>query len=145
MSESLAKIEYGRIFLKSFRSEVERTRDEGLGESAPILRRELESSIRERWFDTGASLASVQDETIIEGDTKTYRVGPTMFYDIFGEYGTGRRGAATGRPAPTGYRYGPKPGMAARRFGRIAVGVARPQVEDVWRLKVRQLAASLTR
>lgn len=145
MSDQLARVEFGKIFLKSLRREVEQARDEALNESAPILRRELESSIRERWYRTGASLASVNDEMITDGDVKTYRVGPTMFYDPFGEYGTGRRGAATGQTAPRGWRYGDKPGMEARRFSRIAVGVARPQVEDVFRLKVRELAASLTR
>lgn len=145
MSTPLAHVQFGRIFLKSFQREVEQTRDEALKESAPIIRRELESSIRQRWYRTGASLASVEDEVIEQGDTKTYRVGPRMFYDIFGEYGTGRRGAVTGQPAPTGYRYGPSAGMAARRFARIAVGVARPQVEDVWRLKVRELAGRLTK
>lgn len=145
MSTPLARIEYGRIFLKSFQHEMERTRDEALKESAPIIRRELESSIRQRWYRTGASLGSVDDEIVEQGDTKTYRVGPRMFYDIFGEYGTGRRGAATGTPAPVGYRYGPSAGMDARRFARIAVGVAQPRVEDVWRLKVRELGQRLTK
>lgn len=145
MSESLARIELGKIFLKSFRREVEQMRDEALAESSPILRREVESSMRQRWYRTGASVESLQDEVISEGNKKTYRLSPTTFYSIFGEYGTGRRGAATGEPAPIGYRYGPREGMEARRFSRIAVGVARPQIEDVWRLKVRELAANLTR
>jgi hypothetical protein len=144
VSESLAHVEYGKIFLKSFRNELIRTRDEALAESAPILRREVESSIRTRWFDTGATLESLEDEVIDEGERKTYRLSPTTFYAIFGEYGTGRRGERTGEPAPIGYRYGPSEGMDARRFSRIAVGVARSQVEDVWRLKVKELAASLT-
>lgn len=145
MVDQLARVEFGKIFLKSFRREVELTRDEALSESAPILRREVEASMRARWYRTGASVESLEDEVIDEGDRKTYRLSPTTRYSIFGEYGTGRRGAATGEPAPVGYRYGPSAGMEARRFARIAVGAARPQIEDVWRLKVRELATSLTR
>ncbi len=145
MSEQLARIEFSKIFLKSYRDELYRMRDEALAESAPTLRREVEASMRQRWYDTGASVESLQDEVVDEGDKKTYRLSPTTFYSIFGEYGTGQRGKETGEPAPIGYNYGPSSGMAARRFSRIAVGIARPQVEDVWRLKVRELAASLTR
>lgn len=144
MSEPLAQIEYGKIFLKSFRHEVEQARDEGLTEGAQILRREEEASIRARWYDTGATLESLEEEVIEEGDTKTYRLSPTTFYAIFGEYGTGQRGAATGEPAPIGYRYGPSAGMEARRYSRIAVGIARPQVEDLFRVKVQELAVRLT-
>lgn len=144
MSANLAKIEFSKIFLRSFRDELYRMRDEALSESAPILRREVEASMRQRWYDTGASVESLQDEIVDEGNKKTYRLSPMTFYSIFGEYGTGQRGKETGEPAPVSYRYGPSKGMEARRFSRIAVGIARPQVEDVWRLKVRELAASLS-
>lgn len=144
MSE-LVEVQFSKIFLKPFRREVEQMRDEALVEGARILRRETESSIRERWYDTGATLGSLEEDVVDEGDRKSYRLSPTTHYAIFGEYGTGRRGAATGQPAPIGWRYGSRPGMAARRYSRIAVGVARPQVEDVFRLKIRELAASLTK
>lgn len=143
MSEqSVATVEYGQIFLKSFRDELTRTRDEALTASALIMRREEEASIRARWYDTGATLESLEEEIIDEGDKKTYRVSPTTFYAIFGEYGTGQRGAATGEPVPVGYRYGPSAGMEARRFSRIAVSIARPQVEDIWQQKVKEFASS---
>lgn len=145
MSESLVNIEFGKIFLKSFRREVEQVRDEALTDSSKILRREVESSIRERWYRLGRTLESLEEDVIDEGDRKTYQLVPTAAHAIFGEYGTGQRGAVTGQPAPSGWTYGNKPGMAARRYSRIAVGIARPQVEDVFRLKVRELAASLTR
>ncbi len=145
MSEQLATVEYGKIFLKSLRTLLEATRDEALSESATIIRREEEASMRQRWYRTGASVESLQDEVISEGDKKAYRLSPTTFYSIFGEYGTGQRGRETGEPAPVGYTYGPSRGMAARRFSRIAIANARPQIEDVWRLKVRELAAGLTR
>lgn len=149
MSTPLAQIEYGKIFLKSFRREMEQMRDEALRESAPILRREEEAAIRAYWFDSGATLESLEEEFIEQGDTKIYRLQPTAAsergfpYPTAGEYGTGQRGRETGQPAPAGWKYGDKPGMEARRFSRIAVGAARPQIEDVWRLKVRELAASL--
>lgn len=141
----LVQVEFGKIFLKSFRREVEQMRDEALTEGAKILRREEESSIRQRWYRTGATLASLDERLVDEGDRKTYQLFPATFYSPFGEWGTGRRGAATGETAPRGWRYGDKPGMEARRYSRIAVGVARPQVEDAFRLKVRELAASLTK
>lgn len=144
MSTPLARIEYGKIFLKSFRREVEQLRDDALNQSAQILRREEEASIRARWYDTGATLASLEEEVIEQGDTKTYRLSPTTRYSPFGEYGTGQRGARTGQPAPAGWTYGNQPGMEARRYSRIAVGIARPQIEDVWRLKVREFAAGLS-
>lgn len=144
MADQLARIEFGKIFLKSLRREVEQARDEALTDSSKILRREVESSIRERWYKLGRTLESLEDDVISDGDRKTYQLIPTAAHAIFGEYGTGRRGAASGETAPRGWKYGDKPGMAARRFSRIAVGVARPQVEDVFRLKVREMAASLT-
>lgn len=144
MSEQLATIEYGKIFLKSFRREIEQMRDEALNESAQILRREEEASIRARWYLLGRTLESLEEEIIDEGDKKTYRLSPSAPHGIFGEYGTGQRGKETGQPAPTGWTYGSQPGMEARRYSRIAVGVARPQIEDVWRLKVREFAAGLS-
>lgn len=147
MSQNLATIKYGAIFLKSFRREVEQARDEAFADSAKIVRREEEASIRQRWYRTGATLESLEEEVIVVGDKKTYRLVPSTFYAIFGEYGTGARGSRTGKPAPRGWKYGTheKGSMAARRYSRIAVGIARPQVNDVFRQRVRELAANLTR
>ena len=114
---------------KGFRSLVERLRDEILEVSAPTLRREEEASIKQRFYRTGAGLRSLQDEVITDGDRKIYRLFPTLFYMAFGEYGTGRRGAVTGRPAPRGWRYGKRAGMDARRYSRLAVAKARPEIE----------------
>jgi hypothetical protein len=141
---NLATVQFGRIFRTNLRREMEHTRDEALVEGGKIVRREVETSIRERWYDTEATLGSLEEQVVTEGESKTYRLTPTTFYAIFGEYGTGQRGSVTGKPAPRGWKYGDKPGMSARRFSRIAVGVARPQVEDVFQLKVRELAARLT-
>jgi hypothetical protein len=126
------------------RQRVEGLRDEILASGRTILRREYALSVHQRFFHTGAGLQSTTEETVESGNRKTYRLRPTAFYMIFGEYGTGRRGAATGRPAPRGYRYGDRPGMTARRFGRIAVAVAAPQVRDMAVLKARRFAQHVT-
>lgn len=132
MSE-LVRLQLSPIF-SNFKRRIEELQDDILVEGGQILRRETESSIRLRWFDSGKTLSSLQGEIVIEGETKTYRLFPTATsksgapYPLFGEYGTGRRGAATGRPAPRGYRYGDRVGMVARRYSRIAVAIARPQV-----------------
>src|SRR5689334_17183664 len=142
MSE-LVTLQLSPVF-SNLRQRVERLRDGILHDGGEILEREERLSIRQRWFRSGATEASLQREIVSEGDRKTFRLFPTAVskdgapYPLFGEYGTGRRGAASGRPAPSGYRYGGKPGMTARRFSRLAMATARPQIEDVARLKLRQ-------
>jgi hypothetical protein len=121
---------------------VERLRDEIVTEGGAILKREYLSSIRARWFRSGATAASLVEEVVTDGNRKTFRIGPTATnngapYPLFGEYGTGRRGAVTGGPAPAGYRYGDKAGMIARRFSRIAVTQAKPQVDAMAVVKLR--------
>lgn len=144
MAEQLVTLKLSPVF-NDFRSRVEGLRDAILADGRTILRREWALSVRARFFDTGAGLQSAgQGEIVEEGDKKTYRLIPQAFYMIFGEYGTGRRGSATGRPAPAGYRYGDKPGMAARRFSRIAVAVAAPQVRDMAIQKARRFAQNAT-
>jgi hypothetical protein len=144
MAEQLVTLQLSPIF-NDFRSRVEGLRDSILADGRTILRREWALSVRARFFDTGAGLQSAgQGEVIEEGHKKTYRLIPQAFYMTFGEYGTGRRGSATGRPAPAGYRYGDKPGMAARRFSRIAVSIAAPQVRDMAIQKTRQFARHVT-
>lgn len=129
----LATVQLGPIF-RNFKSRIETLRDDILTEGGKILRREEESSIRLRWYDEGRTLRSLDENIVIDGDKKTYQLFPTAVsktgapYPLFGEYGTGRRGRATGRPAPRGYEYGDSAGMKARRYSRIAVAIARPQV-----------------
>lgn len=129
----LAHVQLGSIF-RNFKSRIETLRDDILTEGGKILRREEESSIRIRWYDEGKTERSLQEEVVREGDKVIYRLFPTATspqgfpYPTAGEYGTGRRGAATGRPAPRGWKYGDKVGMRARRYSRIAVAIARPQV-----------------
>lgn len=134
MAEVLATVQLSPIF-RNFRSRVEDLRDEITVQGGKILRREEEASIRIRWHDKGKTLTSLQEEVITQGDRQVYRLFPTATsergfpYPTAGEYGWGRRGAATGRPAPRGWRYGDSAGGRARRYSRIAVGIAAPQVE----------------
>lgn len=129
----LVTLQLSPIF-HGFRGRAERLRDDILKEGAEILRREEESSIRLRWYDIGKTLNSLQEEIVEEGESKVYRLFPTATsergapYPLFGEYGTGRRGRQTGRPAPRGYVYGERAGMRARRYSRVAVGIAKPQI-----------------
>lgn len=141
MSE-LVQLQLSSIF-RDFGQRVERLRDVILKGAQPIVRRNWAVSVRARWFRTGATLQSAKDEFFESGEVKGYRLFPTTFYAIFGEYGTGRRGALTGRPAPAGWRYGQQKGMAARRFARHALAQARPQIELSAIRKVRQFAANM--
>lgn len=133
MSTPLVRLQLSPIF-RNFRSRIEDLRDEVTVQGGKILRREVEGSIRLRWYDTGKTLNSLQEDVITKGGSQRYILTPTATsekgapYPSFGEYGTGRRGAITGRPSPRGYRYGDKQGMKARRFSRIAVGIAQPQI-----------------
>lgn len=145
----LVQLRLGKIF-GNLRQSVEGFRDVVLVEGATILKREEMASIRARWFRTGATLASLKEETVTDGSRKTYRLYPTAVsakgapYPLFGEYGTGRRGSTTGRPAPRGYRYGEQAGMAARRYSRIAVERARPQIAMMSAEQARRFARNMT-
>lgn len=135
MAEVLARVHLSPIF-RSFKSRLEDLQDQMVVEGGKILRREVESSIRLRWYDEGKTLRSLQEEVVRDAGRHrlVYQLFPTATsekgapYPLFGEYGTGRRGAASGRPAPRGYRYGDHQGMKARRYSRIAVAITRPQV-----------------
>ena len=142
MSE-LVELQLSPIF-KDFKSRMTTLRDDITLDARPILRREYATSVHQRFFRTGAGLQSTAEELTVENERAIYRLIPQAFYMIFGEYGTGRRGAETGGPAPRGYRYGPKPGMAARRFGRIALATAKPEIDKAALNRVRRFAANAT-
>ena len=147
MAEVLARVQLSPIFTK-FKSRIEDLRDSITVEGGKILRREVESSIRLRWFDTGKTLSSLEEDVVTQGERQTYILTPTAVsergapYPLFGEYGTGRRGAASGRPAPRGYRYGGRQGIKARRYARFAVSIARPQVEATAKAMIANFTVS---
>lgn len=146
---NLVTLQLSPIF-RDFRSRVTGLRDRILTDASKILRREEETSIRQRWHRTGATLVSLKEEVVEDGNRKTYRLFPTAVsskgapYPLFGEYGTGRLGAQTGRPAPAGYRYGDKAGMAARRYSRIALSIAKPLIDSMAKERVRRFALNAT-
>lgn len=136
-------------FFGNLERQIRGFRDELLVDSAEVLRAEEETSIRALWYRTGATLNSLQERFTEEGNVKSYQLEPTATnrgapYPLFGEYGTGRRGSTSGRPAPTGYRYGSRQGMTARRFSRIAVAAAKPRIDDLARQKLNEFAANFT-
>lgn len=146
---NLVTVQLSPIFT-DFRSRVETLRDRILTDAGKIMRREEEASIRKLWYRTGATLTSLTEEFIVDGEKKTYRLMPTAVskkdapYPTFGEYGTGRRGAASGKPAPRGYRYGDSEGITARRYSRIAVTTAKPQIDSMAKERVRRFALNAT-
>ena len=140
------QVQLAPIF-STFRREVEELQDEILAQGRTSIRRQWPVSLTTgttRWFRTGATLQSAVEETVSEGNKKSYRFGPTAFYAIFGEYGTGRLGSQTGRPAPSGYRYGRKQGIRARRFGRHTISAVRPEVNRAAVELARKFAAHMT-
>jgi len=149
MADELVQLNLSPIF-HTFRHEVEDLRDNVLKDAAKIMRREEEASIRQRWYRSGTTLRSLQEKVITEGNTKVYQLFPTAVsskgapYPLFGEYGTGKAGALSGRPAPQGYKYGDRPGMEARRYSRSAVKVAQPQILQASIERVRRFAANMT-
>ena len=140
----LVTVEYGSVF-GNFESRIRALQSQIVTEGGKILRQEEEESIRLRWYDSGETLRSLKEEFADEGDTKIYRLFPTATnrgfpYPTAGEYGTGREGARTGQPAPSGWVYGNSRGMRARRYSRIAVAQAKPRVVA----KASELLANMT-
>lgn len=149
MSEPFVTVTVPWIFT-NLRQQMEALRDGVIEETAPILIREEEASIRARWYRSGKTLRSLKDETVSIRDGKAYRLFPTATsdrgapYPLFGEFGTGRRGAASGGRTPRGYRHGSTAGMTARRFARSAVETARPKVIRVAQQTVGEFARNVT-
>lgn len=145
MPDKLVTVHLGPVF-RNFREQVEKLQTGITVEGGKIVRREVEASMRQRWYRSGKAVGSLTENIVSEGNSKTYRLVPTATsksgapYPLFGEYGTGLRGRLSGRPAPKGYRYGDQPGMRARRFSRIALTIAQPQVKA----KAEQLIRNFT-
>lgn len=145
MSDQFVTVTLSPFFTR-FREQIEGLQTTIVEKGARILRQEEESSIRKFWYRTGTTLRSLKQETVRQGDKAIYRLWPTTFYSPFGEYGTGRRGARTGQPAPRGWRYGTreKGSMEARRFSRRAVETARPKVIRVSIEQAQAFARNVT-
>ena len=111
-------------FLTHFRSEMEVLPDRIIKATAPILRTAEQESIRERWFDTGATLRSLRERLRRKGHGREFRLYPTTPYAIFGEIGTRT--------------------LQPRRYSRIAVQNARPKVVQTAQQEVKQFARNVT-
>lgn len=125
--------------LKTLKSRLLAAHSEAVTDSEIVLKRFVASSIRARWYRTGASLRAMDTQSQA-GDGKGFAVAFSgMFYDVFGEYGTGKRGAAN-RPAvvPAGWRYGSVPGMRARYAFHAGLDEAMPEIMQVFRDKMRR-------
>jgi hypothetical protein len=147
LSTPLVTVRYAKVF-DNYERELRKAQAEATKDSGAILRRHVEQSMRLRWYRTGASVEALsKGEVIEEGNRVTFRLVGGKFYDIFGEYGTGVRGAATGQPAPKGYTYGghEKGSMTARRFSRLAIDAARSEIQDLHLLKMREFARGMVR
>jgi len=66
VADELVKVELGPIFY-NFESRILSLRDRVTTEGAKILRQEEEASIRLRWYDSGKTLRSLQEEFATEG------------------------------------------------------------------------------
>lgn len=111
-------------FLTHFRSEMEELPERIIEKTAPVLKSAEQESIRERWFDTGATLKSLRERFRRKGSDREYRLYPTTRYAIFGEIGT-----RTLRP---------------RYYSRAAIQNARPQVVQKAQQEVRRFARNVT-
>lgn len=125
-----------------FKSRVLEWRDDALESSGQILERESKLSVRERFYRAGTALASLDNQTIEQGDRKSYQQFSELFYFRFGEYGTGKRGVESGVPHPPDYRYGDKPGMAARFMLGNALMRAEPEI--IGQFDARELARAIS-
>lgn len=81
--------------------------------------------------DTGALRDSIRTEIDESGKTIIGRVGPTMHYSAYVEYGTGIRGAAS-EGAGAGPYSTTWPGMPAQPYMRPALDEARTKVMDIF-------------
>ena len=111
-----------------FRTRILQWRDDALESAGKILERESRLSVRERFYRTGAALGSLEDLTVEKGLKKTYEQFSELFYFRFGEYGTGKRGRASGVSHPANYRYGQVTGMSARFMLGTALDRAEPEI-----------------
>lgn len=111
-----------------FRSRILKWRDEALKAAGQSLERHSQASVRERFYRTGAALGSLDNQTIEQGNRKSYQEFSELFYFRFGEYGTGRRGAESGVPHPPDYEYGKKAGMSARFMLGSALERSEPEI-----------------
>lgn len=111
----LDKVERDIRYIKStLQTQVDRI----MLQAALILEAEVKKLITDyELVDTGTLRASVHSFVRNNLTNTEGVVGTNMEYAPFLEYGTGRRGAASGHPAvPADYKYGDSPGIRSYKY-----------------------------
>lgn len=94
-----------------------------------VLAAFVTQSLRARWYRTGFSIRNYLAQAIQRRNGGRIQVVSGAPYDAFGEYGTGRRGAASGvTDRPASWRYGTVAGMTARRQFTRGLEAASPAI-----------------
>jgi hypothetical protein len=130
-------------FLAHFGERVAEFQEELVEDLRPTVMDRYRQSIARRWYDTGATHNTLLEKRERQAPRSMFRVEATTPYAKFGEWGTGQRGQATGQPAPSGYKYGSKRGIAARRYTRLAVAEMTPELRAQARARVAAFARNV--
>ncbi len=89
--------------------------DKGAKSVENTLKNGVRDSIMRRWYRTGESAHSITSEIIDNAEGHQIVVRSGTPYDVFGEYGTGRRGSADAPSfKPASWKYGDLDGMKPR-------------------------------
>jgi len=93
----------------------------------------IQNSIKKRWFRTGNSLNKVTSQRVdVSPEKKEINFISGTNYDIFGEYGTGKRGSSS-QPefTPSGWVYGTSiMGMDSRFMFHTGIEEVLPEINE---------------
>ena len=128
-----------------FKAKILQWRKTALEAAGKIVDRESHTSVRERFYRTGAVESSIEKQFVgnPNEDVLSYEQFSELYYFRFGEYGTGRRGSESGVPHPATYRYGTVAGMSARFMLGSALEIAAPQVVSEFQRFARRFPSEL--
>lgn len=130
-----------------FKAKILQWRKSALEAAGKIVDRESHVSVRQRFYRTGVAEGSLENQFVgnPNADVLSYEQFSELYYFRFGEYGTGRRGSASGVPHPASYEYGTVPGMSARFMLGNALQIAAPQVISEFQRFAAQLPRDITK
>lgn len=128
-----------------FKDKILQWRKTALEAAGKVLDRESHTSVRERFYRTGVAESSLENQIVstVNANVLSYEQFSELYYFRFGEYGTGRRGEASGVPHPASYEYGDVAGMSARFMLGNALQVATPQILSEFQRFAAQLPREL--
>jgi hypothetical protein len=136
---NFVRVVIGR-FLTTLRARIERVMlEEAPRDASDVLLNYVRASIRFRAFRTGALQRSPEERFERRGLRGASSVFSDLYYAKFVEFGTGRRGAASGATPPPGYAYGPRAGMTARQPFALGLKAARPEIVKVFERHAERL------